>query len=231
MPAIVSRSSDITSISRGAGNVDPVWPWPEDGHTHEYSLYLGTFLVKIPAAEDVMGYCRDGGFWISSYTYRKLLSDQQVYGKASISQQPQEMLYVRATLDADDKASLQPLYHLAAVPSALSTAGNYWVQLLDANGVELARYLVDVKTAEGTDFTFRMISALVPIPAGIPAQMRLLKGITVLAQRQLQTAPALLSGLQLHNTSDGLSLNWIGGAQPALVRYTSDDGATWTTLA
>jgi hypothetical protein len=212
---------------------DPNWPWPDDGHTHEYGLDVATLQVKLPVANDVMGYCRDGGFWISSYTYRNFLNNQQVYGQASLQelQQPQEVLYIRASLNADDKAILQPIYHLNAVPSSASAAGDYWVQLLDVNGNELARYPVDIKTAEGDGITFRMISALVPMPAGIPAQVRLYRGAIVLAERQLQTAPKLLSGLQLASSTGGLVLNWIGNAQSALVRYTSDNGATWTTLA
>lgn len=80
-----------------------------------------------------MGYCRDGGIWISSYTYRNFLNNQRVYGLASLQelQQPQEVLYVRASLNADDKASLQPIYHMNAVPSPATTTGDYWVQLMD----------------------------------------------------------------------------------------------------
>ncbi|MHB1357628.1 MAG: hypothetical protein ACYCZF_16790 [Anaerolineae bacterium] len=215
----------------GAGNVDPLWPWIGDGHTHEYGLDLGTLRIKMPTSEDIMGYCRDGGFWISSYTYRKLMVDQLARGGATISQQPQEMLYIRATLDEDDTATLRPIYHLIALPSATPTTSDYSVQLLDAKGNEVARYLVEVKTAEGTDFSFRTISALVPLPAETPAEMRLLKGNTLLVQRQLQAAATLQSGLQLANVDNGLRLNWSSGGQPVLVRYTSDNGATWTTLA
>lgn len=90
---------------------------------------------------------------------------------------------------------------------------------------------MDVKTAEGDGQAFRMISALIPTPNGTLAQIRLLRGNTVLAQRQLQAAPNLLSGLQIASSSSSLALNWIGNAQTALVRYTSDNGATWTTVA
>jgi hypothetical protein len=216
----------------GVGSADPNWPWPNDGHTHEYGIDIGTLQVKLPTSDDIMGYCRDGGYWISSYTYRNWLNNQQLYGQAALQAQqlPQDVLYIRATLGTSDTATLKPIYHLSAIPSPVSAAGDYWVQLLDATGAELVHFPVSVKSAEGNGIDFKMISALVPIPTGAPpAVMRLMKGTSTLVERQLLNAPKLQSGLQLLTTKEGLNLHWING-QPALVRYTSDRGATWTTL-
>jgi hypothetical protein len=214
-----------------AGNVDPNWPWPGDGHTHEYGLDLTTLTVKMPTSEDIMGYCRDGGQWISSYTYRKLLNDQQEHGIDTVSQQSQEVLFIRAILDENSQATLRPLYHLVAVPSVIPATSDYTVQLLDTKGNELACYAVDVKTAEGDDYTFRMISALVKIPKGEVTQVRLMKGTSVLAERQLYAGTMPFGTVKLTETERGLRLDWTSGGQAALIRYTNDEGATWSTLA
>jgi len=77
------------------------------------------------------------------------------------------------------------------------------------------------------------INAIIAAPAQAYASMRLVRAGMVLATRALRTvAPAgAAAAPRVEQHADGtLLLRWSASGGPALVRYTTDNGVTWTTL-
>jgi hypothetical protein len=77
------------------------------------------------------------------------------------------------------------------------------------------------------------INAIVAAPAQAFSSMRLVRAGTVLATRALRPAgPAIAAASpSAEQQANGtLLLRWSAAGGPALVRYTADNGATWTTL-
>jgi hypothetical protein len=80
----------------------------------------------------------------------------------------------------------------------------------------------------------RAISVIVPRPAQPFAGIQLVRGGTVVATRSFGQPPASATAAaapSLARRADGtLLLRWGSPTAPALVRYTADDGRTWTVL-
>jgi hypothetical protein len=77
------------------------------------------------------------------------------------------------------------------------------------------------------------INAIVVAPTQAFSSMRLVRAGAVLATRALRPAgPAIAAAApSAKQQADGtLLLRWGAAGGPALVRYTADNGATWTTL-
>jgi hypothetical protein len=143
------------------------------------------------------------------------------------------------------------------VPDAASDASGYRIEFLDAAGNVLSSQPVAVSEMEqphvvalvqgklvpqtnalsirGMDTRAPQlaINAIVATPAQAFASMRLMRADTVLATRALRPASTALATAapSIERHSDGtLLLRWSAAGQPALARYTADNGATWTTL-
>ncbi|MDW8215384.1 MAG: hypothetical protein RMJ55_17660, partial [Roseiflexaceae bacterium] len=181
--------------------------------------------------------------WVSDFTYQGLLNNQRVYG-ASVAQVGSGYL-VRAVLEEDGSATLEPVYALDRVALDAPQSGEYTIELLDAAGTVLATHVAAAVEAEGPyyygenlmhhdhdrDRAYRSIVAIVPVPAGAVARVRLRRDGAVVAERIISSGAAPATGVQATLTLEGATwvLAWGNAATPTLVRYTHDD-AHWTTL-
>ncbi|MDX1664045.1 MAG: hypothetical protein R3272_09640 [Candidatus Promineifilaceae bacterium] len=178
---------------------------------------------------DRMTYCAFNGGWFSDYHYHKLFADQAANGYVA-QQAPAPALLVRATV-GDEESVLHPTYVLPLSARPARAAGAYQVELLDGAGRRLALHAVDVvQEAHGGGAA---IFASLPLPEEALGEVRLLHEGQVVDSRRLSRPPAAEPALTptLTPTTGGALLRWQPSDSPALVRYTVDDGASWTTLA
>jgi hypothetical protein len=205
-------------------------------------------------ARDVMSYCAPQ--WISDYTYKALYS--ALGGKTTVASNvaPTAGLLVRGGIAPDGSSSLAPAYDLAGVPDSAPETSDYRVEFVDATGAVIASQPVAVSEMEqphivalsggqlvrqadplalrgmDTRAPRLAINALVSAPTRAYASIRLVRAGTVLATRTARAArPAVAATAPSAQASNGaLLLRWGAPSVPALVRYTADGGATWTTL-
>ncbi|MCS6840628.1 MAG: M66 family metalloprotease [Roseiflexus sp.] len=227
---------------------DPRQPFPyADGSigTDVYGLDISRARVWSPVApdntKDLMSYCQPQ--WVSDFTYQGLLNNQRIYG-ASVAPMGSGYL-VRAVLEEDGSATLEPVYALDRVALDEPQSGEYTIELLDAAGTVLAAHATAAIEAEGPyyygenpmhhdhnhDHSHRSIVATVPAPAGAVVRVRLLRDSVVIAERAIGSGTALATDVQATLALEGATwvLAWGNAAVPTLVRYTHDD-AHWTTL-
>ena len=205
--------------------------------------------------KDVMSYCEPQ--WVSDYTYKALYAALVGTTTAATSATPAASLFIRAGIDPGGTASLAPVYAIAGVPDAAPNSSGYRVEFLDASGNVVAGQPVAVSEMEqphvvalsqgklvqqtnalsvrGMDTRAPQlaINAIVAAPAQAFSSMRLVRAGAVLATRALRPAgPAIAAASpSAEQQANGtLLLRWSAAGGPALVRYTADNGATWTTL-
>jgi hypothetical protein len=152
---------------------------------------------------------------------------------------PQHLL-IRAQLDELDQVMLQPIYQLSLwqEPAVANATTPYQAQLLDGAGNVVAEYPISLRYAEEAGITARSLIGTVPVSAldTVVATLRIIRqsenGPVILAEQWLnQRALTRTMQSELTETADSITLTWSYGSRPALVRYTNDDGSTWTTLA
>ncbi|MFO7539074.1 MAG: hypothetical protein R6X32_13605, partial [Chloroflexota bacterium] len=219
--------------------VDPNYPYA-GASIGEFAYDFGTASLLTPDTyRDVMSYCSPE--WTSDYTYTALYDDQVTKGNwPDQAGTAANRLLVRAQLDQSDQLSLQPVYHMSLWDDDMYLAADsgYGVQLLDGTGNVLAEYPISLRYAEEPGIVARSLVGSVPLPESdtAVASLRIIgqtNGQTVVLAEQWLNRRALTQTMlgQLTETADFITLSWSYGNRPAIVRYTGDDGATWTTLA
>lgn len=219
------------------GSADSEYPYT-NGSIGQYGLDVYDSTLYDPSkAKDVMSYCYPK--WVSDYTYRELYEAQVATGALTApsllwADSASRALMVRAEL-GEVEARLLPSYLIhgqaVAPQEAGSGVGDYSLQLLGPTGEILATVPLPVyeQVIEG-DGT-QAIHALVPIPDQPAAHLRLLQGDQVLAEQSIRVITTdKLNGVLVEPIEDGYRVRWSAIDQPALVRYSSDSGKTWTTL-
>jgi hypothetical protein len=178
---------------------------------------------------DVMSYCSPE--WVSDYTYTALYNNQRVQGLSQPAQTADRLL-IRATFTGNNEVTLSPSYTFPIKSSTELAAGEVLVELLDANDNIISAHPLAVREAEEKGIAFRSAMGTVPLPQVPVAAIRLVEGGAILAERQFEDASRLAqAALAVTQTSEAVTLNWGLADVPAIVRYTADNGATWTTLA
>ena len=214
----------------GAAGTDPNYPYGgasigqygTDIEGNAVSFYAPTSHV------DVMSYCSPE--WMSDYTYTALYNNQRTYGLLAPTQTA-DRLIIRATYDSNG-ATLAPTYAFAVPASAAVVTSDVMVELLDSSGTVMATHPVAVREAQEEGIHIRALLGSVPLPASPVAAIRLVEDSVVLVEKQLATSPdAAEAALALSRTADGATLAWDQADTPAIIRYTTDDGASWTTMA
>ena len=188
----------------------------------------GTLKLYSPSTYvDMMSYCSNQ--WVSDYTYKALYADQVSKG-ASVWTPTQESLLVSGSVAEDGTVSLDPVYMLPQTAVSPQN-GLYEVQLLDAQGDLIASHPVDFFLAEEEGVSARAIHGVVPAPAVPVAELRLVEVATgtAVANRTLTTS-ALAVNATLAQRSASATVSWGIADVPANVRYTADNGITWTTV-
>jgi hypothetical protein len=197
----------------------------------QYGLRVDTMKLYDPATYvDIMSYCEP--VWISDYNYQALFDNQMVNGAAAQTNQQVEGLLVRASLLEDGTVALDPSYAFSGAPDRLPAESDYMLELLDANGGLVAAYPLPVLRAEEEQISIRSIISLVPLPDKPYASLRIVEKGQPKAERALASArPERLLRPAIEASQQGAVLRWGVPNTPAVVRYTTDNGATWTTLA
>ena len=212
--------------------VDPYYPYI-DGSIGEIGFKVNNFKTFSSNYKDVMSYCDP--VWVSDYTYEGLFDNQVQVAAASAAlakQAPQEVLMVRASLDSEGEAELKPVYSFTGQPSQASEDSAYRIEFLDADGKLVDSQTVDLLWAEEEGIRTEAISARVQRPQQAYSSLRLVKDDQVLAEESLpQTSQAKTSQPLVMDGSSQNVLSWGASDVPALVRYSEDEGQTWTTLA
>ncbi len=210
--------------------------WPSDpkyagASIGEYGLdgIGGSLTLLSPSGYvDMMSYCDP--VWVSDYTYKALYQDQISNG-AYIWAPTQESLLIHGSVADDGMVSLGPVYILPQTVSTPSQDALYRVELLDGAGNIIATHPVSLLVAEEEGGSAHAVHAVVPLPAEPVAALRVVEvaSQTAVAQRTLSTAGMSVSGT-LAQGSSSATVSWGVTDVPANVRYTANDGVTWTTV-
>jgi len=211
-----------------AGNIDPDYPYP-GGIVGQYGFDMSAWKVIPTSYTDIMGYCDSN--WVSDYTYLGLLQNQLDFGSLVTAPQTTESLYIRASIGDDDTVVLQPVYAFQRSPDQTPTESEFSLEFVDAGGEVVAAHPVAVRLAEGEDFLARSIHVTVPRPTLPFTSVRLTKNSATVSERSLgQTNRFRTTQTAIHLDNGELILDWGMPQIPAMVRYTVDQGESWTTL-
>jgi hypothetical protein len=212
---------------------DPYYPYP-GGIIGQYGFNLSQFTVIPDNYKDIMSYCSPE--WVSDYTYRGLYNDQRTHG-GSISQgELVESIFVRASLDQDGQAKFAPFYEFKGQHSSVPELSEYSIEMLNDVGEIIAVHPVKILKAEEHGINAYSISAAVPKPQEAITTIRLVEnGIAISDKNVISEITALANPNQSNvvtadQVGDEAILTWGVPGIPALVRYSSDDGVSWTTL-
>ncbi|WP_420627801.1 hypothetical protein [Candidatus Leptofilum sp.] len=176
---------------------------------------------------DMMSYCDP--VWVSDFTYKALYTDQVNNGVFVWTPQS-ESLHISGSVADDGTVSLSPVYFAPA--TAISPQNSwYQVELLDAAGNIIATHPVDLMLAEEVGVTARAIRGVIPAPDVPVAELRVIEAATgtAVANRTLSTS-GLVAQATLAQRSDSATVSWGVADVPANVRYTANNGLTWTTV-
>ncbi|MCP4417743.1 MAG: hypothetical protein GY805_14055, partial [Chloroflexi bacterium] len=107
----------------------------------------------------------------------------------------------------------------------------YQVELLDSAGNIIATHPIDLLVAEEEEVSARAVHGIVPAPDEPVAELRIVEvaSQTAVAQRTFSTASMAVTA-SLAQSSESATVSWGIADVPANVRYTVNDGLTWTTV-
>jgi hypothetical protein len=214
----------------GASYTDKYYPYP-NGVIGQFGFRFSDQTIQPYTDNDIMNYCDNQ--WISDYTYQGLYNDQKNYSNAS--ELPyQDSVFVRVKLNSDGTAKFQPTYSFQSKPSISSNSGEYRVNFVAESGEILAEYPVDVTHAEDYGISTTAIYAILPQPEKPYSAIRLLDNGQEVSTRDLSSTGSSLSSAAtplLSEESGLLVLSWGSPNLPALVRYTTNGGVSWSTIA
>ena len=211
----------------GAANTDPNYPYPY-GLIGQFGFRFSDQFLVPKTYNDIMNYCDNQ--WISDYTYKALLNDQlRIASLAALA--PQESLYIRLSLEEDGSVSFKPIYSFSVSPDLEVQESEYSLQLMNEAGEVVTEQPVRIFTAQEQDLSIRAIRTALPLPDKPFNTLRLMhQGAEIGRHSFQQTELAASQALSAENQDETLTLSWGDIQTPALVRYSSDGGATWTTL-
>lgn len=176
---------------------------------------------------DMMSYCPNQ--WVSDYTYEALYVDQ-VNNGAFVWAPQEESLLIGGAVAADGRVSLDPVY-FAPATAVSPQNGLYNIDLLDNAGNIIATHPVDLLVAEEEGVSVRAVHGVVPAPDVPVASLRLVEAATgtAVANRTLAIS-SMTAQATVAQRSETSTVSWGIADVPANVRYTADDGLTWTTV-
>jgi len=217
---------------------DKKYPY-HGGSIGQYGLDTGLMQVLSPDVyTDIMGYCPTR--WVSDYTYAGLYLNQLDYGGplARVQSQRAPGLLVRATLDENGAVQVDPFYQFSGEIDPPALESPYRLEYLDEAGARVAAYPLAELYAQEAQVSLHSIITLVPLPDKPYVAVRLSRQDPVTGVSQtLAEKPLSLNTLSrpatpsLQADDARLVLTWGTPQVPALVRYSSDGGQQWTTVA
>ena len=212
---------------------DPYYPYP-GGIIGQYGFNLNQLTVIPDNYKDIMSYCSPE--WVSDYTYQGLYNDQSTHGGSMPQGELVESIFVRASLDHDGQAKLEPFYEFIGQPTSSPESNEYSIEMLNDVGEIIAVHPVKILKAEEHGINAYSISAVIPKPQELITTIRFLENGIALSEKSVisDTTALAIPDQATEMTADQIGdeaiLNWGVPGVPALVRYSSDDGVSWTTL-
>ena len=217
-----------TPCPAGVTGKDASYPYG-NGATGQLGLDVlsAAFQLYPETNKDIMGYCTP--YWISDYTYTGLYTNQKSFGLLSASQTPVPSLLIRALFNSDGSLKMLPVYAFDGLPTPPPAQSDYSLELVDAAGQVLARQPLALLEADEPGISVRSINTVIAQPEKPFSGIRLLYKSKQAAFKNLD-APTDTAAPQITPAGDQTLLRWDNPAELALVRYTTDNGQTWTTL-
>jgi hypothetical protein len=219
--------------------LDASYPY-SDGSIGQFGIDVSTGQLFSSSTKDVMSYCNPK--WISDYTYKALYRSQVQYGAAMAFTQTaveypsmpvQRSLLVRAQGGTDGDLSLEllPVYVISGNQMSDYEAGEYQLHVLGADDEILVQ--IPVRSYGMEDADGFGIHARIPLPDKPAEKVRLVKDGQVVAEKLLQVNTLdPVQQMIVEDAGDGnVIVRWSSPEVPALIRYSLDEGKTWTTLA
>lgn len=213
------------------GGLDPNYPYQNASiGEYGYSVSSNSLVEAVysPSTyKDTMSYCYPR--WFSDYNYRKLYDDQRAHGQAAADIPPINGLLVRANVSISRGVDVLPSYYLSA-PVFLSstTESDYVVELVGEQDNLISSHPVKAyKIEDGEENTYD-INEIIPVSAASVKQLRIKFQGKPIAKRDIAQSNLLV--LDASKIQDHLALNAGLPDVPRLVRYTEDNGTTWTVL-
>lgn len=179
---------------------------------------------------DMMSYCDP--VWISDYTYKALYNDQRANGRiAQRSAEMQESVLIRAQIFADGEIFVKPAYTFPQYPTPQAETADYFVELVNSAGDVVASHPVAVVSAEEPGVMVRSIFTAVPTPDEPFQTVRIVQNGTLFGTRTLSTEvnnqAIVATTTQAVETA---TVRWGLPEIPAVVRFTANEGVSWTTV-
>ena len=191
----------------------------------QYKLYADTI-------RDLMSYCQPA--WVSDYTYQGLYNYLLQYGNRAMdqSQVAKDGLLIRVLAGENGSFTLEPVYSLKGSPFQEENESEFRVEFLDESGKAIGQSMLPVLDPGDPQTTQRVITTLVEQPAFPFSAIRIAKNGVSQTERSVRQNPASpTSTLEVVKLDNGALLRWGSPSIPAIVRYTTDQGSTWTALA
>jgi hypothetical protein len=191
----------------------------------QFKLYPNTI-------RDLMSYCQPA--WISDYTYQGMYNYllQQSYRTIEQPQVAQDSLFIRVLAGENGGYQLEPIYALKGFPEQKVKESEFQAEFLDETGLVVAQSPLPVLNAGDPPTTNYLIRTLVEKPASRFNTIRIVKnGVSQIERTVEQISASPISKLEVVKLNNGVMLRWGSPNIPAIVRYTTDQGNTWTALA
>jgi hypothetical protein len=179
-----------------------------------------------------MSYCQPA--WVSDYTYQGLYNYLVQYGNRAeeLPQDANNGLLIRVSTDENGSYNLEPVYSLKGFPGWVGNESEFRVEFLDESGKAVGQSMLPVLDPGDPPTTNRVITSLVEQPAFPFTAIRIAKNGVSQTERSVRQNPASpTSTLEVVKLDNGALLRWGSPSIPAIVRYTTDQGSSWTALA
>jgi hypothetical protein len=193
---------------------------------------LTQFKLYPDTIRDIMSYCQPA--WVSDYTYRGMYNYLHQYGyrTAAHPEVRQNGLLIRVSSDENGSYQLEPVYALNGSPDQAENQSDFRVEFLNETGKVIGQSPLPVLDPEYPQPAGRVITALVEKPTYPFTGLQIVKNGVRLIDRPIGQEPTNpLSNPEVIQTGSGVLLHWGSPNVAALIRYTTDQGNTWTALA
>jgi hypothetical protein len=190
---------------------------------------LTQFKLYPDTIRDLMSYCQPA--WVSDYTYQGFYSYllQHAYRTEDQIQVAKDSLFIRVSAGENGTYILEPVYTLKGFPEQANNESEFQLEFLDQAGNVAGKSPLPVINPATTN---RVITTLVEKPTFSFTTLRIVKNEVSQIERSMGQKPASSrSTLEVVKLDNGVMLRWGSPNIPAIVRYTTDQGSTWTALA
>lgn len=225
----------------GAASPDPNYPYA-GALIGKWGYDSVLNALHSPSEKDIMAYCSPN--WVSDYVYKKILDFRNGTGGFRVvgaedaplpkgQDQARECLIVRGIIHDDGKVEMLPSFRTQALPTALSSKGEFTLECQNAQGNAIFSTALELMelgcSPKGHPRHFVMALPLDAQVLDALAGLQVLKG--GLVQASQQSAPAMATARiitaapeALRISEDKLQLTWDASVHPAALVRDADTG-------